>query len=256
MFAVAVSLVTGVSFGILPALRATRLDLNAALKVAGGPAAARSRSPMKPLIALQVGLAIVLVTGAALFGRSLYNLYHVDIGFDAHHHLSVVVDTRMAGYNDDGSLSALYRRLTERLEAVPEVTSVSVAMLGLMANNFVMGGAYQFPGVDRAPVENIGYNTVGPRFVQASGMRLLAGRDISEHDTAGARNVAVVNAAFAREYFGTEAPVGRHFIHQQAEPVQRALFDTGNDEGAVRADILHELAEGGTHIKIGKPPCQ
>ncbi len=130
-FAAALSLATGILFGLAPAFRTTQVHLSDALKagsrsVFGGA----SVGGMRPLVALQVALSLAMLVGAGLFGRSLRNLIRLDPGFDRDHLLSVWIDPHIAGYPMD-RLPGLYGRLIERIEAVGGVRSAAISSCGL-----------------------------------------------------------------------------------------------------------------------------
>src|SRR5262249_28823437 len=130
-FAVLVSATTGLLFGLAPALRATKIDVSGALKIGGKVVAGRSSSNTGALlIGAEVALSLLLVTAAGLFGRSLYNLTHVPLGFDPDRVVNVDVNTRNSGIAVS-ALPSVYASVLRSVESVPGVTSAAFAECGL-----------------------------------------------------------------------------------------------------------------------------
>lgn len=211
-FTIAVSLVTGLLFGLAPALRSTRVDLTPALKDNARSVAGGSRSFLtKSLIVAQVAMSLVLLVGAGLFVRTLRNLQNVDVGFNRENLLLFNVDPGLNAYTN-AQIVQLYRRLTERLEAAPGVKAAAVSLIPLLAGRgrtisiSVQGHTSQPGDEDDAKV-----NTVGESFFKTMEMPLLLGRSLSFHDDERAPRVAVINQMMARKYFGDETPLGRRF---------------------------------------------
>ncbi len=211
LFAIGISVLTGFLFSLAPALRATRLELGAAMKTASRSAFAGSRfSAAKLLVAAQVALSLLVVCGAGLFARSLHNLAHQDLGFDREHVLTVWMDPRSAGY-DAKQLPGLYRRLVERVQIVPGVRSAAVSMCGLAVECRTTTGNVKIAGYQPAPGEDviIQYNYAGPEYFSTVGMHLLNGRDFTARDS-GSRFV-IVNEATVRRYLANRNPLGQRF---------------------------------------------
>lgn len=207
-FTIAISITTGLLFGLVPALHATKLDLGLAVKPSrpgrfqfGGA---------KILVAAQVALSLIVVFGAALFARSLRKLAKVELGFDREHVLSVHIDPRSAGYAA-GQLPGLYRELVERTEAIPGVRSAVVSFCGLAIECRSNADGILISGYRAAPLEQvlIQYSYVGPGYFSTVGMRLIQGRGFRASDSG--QRVAVINEAMARRYFANRSPLGQHF---------------------------------------------
>jgi predicted permease len=212
-FAAVLSMITGVVFGLVPAFRTTQIELGAALKTASRtPVGLSSEKAMRPLVAVQVALALVLLVGAGLFGRSLMNLYRVDLGFDRDHLLAVWINPRLTGYTAD-QLPLLYDRLIARVEAVPGVRSAAISMCGLVSECRSTGGGFEITGYTRRPGEEISLqvNLVGPKYFQTVGIGLLEGRDFDIRDSDRSPRVAIINEAVVRRYFGNRRVVGQRF---------------------------------------------
>ena len=206
-FTIALSLVTGLLFGLAPAFRATRMELGSEVKLRHG----RVRvSGAKLLVAAQVALSLIVVIGAAMFARSLRNLAHVRLGFDREHVLSVSISPRVAGYGEP-QLPALYRRLVERAESIPGVRSAVVSMCGLEVECRSIDGNIKITGYQPAPGEDtrLQYSMIGPGYFSTVGMRLLSGRDFTPADSG--KQVAIVNEALVRRYLAGRNPLGQRF---------------------------------------------
>jgi predicted permease len=212
LFTLVVSLLTGVVFGLVPAWQGTRPRLSGVLKevsatVAGG-GHVRFR---KGLVVAQVALSLLLLVGAGLFARSLYNLRSLDPGFEAQHLLTLSVQPDLNGYAPSASRQLL-RRLQERFTAVPTVSGVSMATNPLMTDaRMVM--TVQVEGYERKEGEdtNLSANWVGPRYFATMAIPVRQGREFHERDVVGAPKVALVNETAARYFFGSESPLGRRF---------------------------------------------
>jgi predicted permease len=201
-FSAAVSIVTAVLCGVIPALRATEGGLDAAAKFAGRGIAAGSRnSPQKTLVVAQVALILVLLVAAAWFTGSLRYLAQLNLGYDQDHVVTVWVRPELAGYSQE-QLPALHRRLVESLEALPGVQSAVYAVCGL-ASGCRSTSSVTIAGYQPSAGENVQLqeNRVGPHYFSTVGMRLLAGRDFTEQDTQNRPLVAIINQAAVRRYF-------------------------------------------------------
>ncbi|HEY2963919.1 MAG TPA: ABC transporter permease [Pyrinomonadaceae bacterium] len=222
-FTVGVSMVAGLLFGLVPALRASKTDLATAMKE---KSRTRSRfwrfSLSSAMVVLQVGLSMVLLTGAGLFARSLLNLQSENVGFDRSNMLLAGIDPRLAGYKP-AELPALYQQILDRLGSLPNVRSVSMATYSPMSGTH-RASSIQVPGYTPEPNEDVVVEDMlaGPKYAQNLGMPLLRGRDIEARDTVAARRVAIVNETFANRYFKDQNPIGRTFT-----------FDDETDNGAM-----------------------
>lgn len=211
-FTVGVSLLTGLLFGLAPALRATKVDLTPALKDNARSVTGGTRSILtKSLIVVQVSMSLVLLVGAGLFVRTLRNLQNVDIGFNRENLLLFNVDPGLNGYNR-AQMAQLYRRMTERLEAIPGVRSATVSLIPLLSGHgqtrgIDVQGYTPQPGVD----DDVKVNTIGEHFFETMEIPILLGRALSPRDDESAPKVAVINQMLARKYFGDEIPLGRRF---------------------------------------------
>ena len=210
-FTAAVSLLTGVLFGLMPAFRVTRIELTTALKEGGqqrsvGLVRNRLRSA---LVVSQMGLSLVLLVVAALFTRSLDKLLSVDLGFHPEHVLMLSVDPTLVGYQG-ARINMLYKSLLERLAAVPGVRSATLSQGGLLGGQY-WTNRVTVPGYTPPPGEEmeINFTPVGSRFFETAAIPVLVGRDFGPQDNESAPKVTVINETFARDFFRQAKPVGR-----------------------------------------------
>ena len=233
-FTTALSLLTGVLFGLAPAWQATKVDLTPALKESARSSSGVARSWLsKSLVVAQVALSLLLLLGAGLFLRTLVNLRRVEPGFNTRNLLLFGVEPGLVGYKDE-RLAELYRRLAERLEAVPSVRSVTFSRNALLSRasssrNFYLPGAAA--GADGRPAQagEVYVHQARENFLEAMGIPLLAGRALSERDDARAPRVAVVNQTFARQFFGGENPVGRRITFDAEKPDEVEIVGLARD---------------------------
>lgn len=238
-FTAGVSLITGLAFGIAPALRATRLDLTPALKEnSTGQTRAGFRFGLgKGLVAFQIGISLVLLVGAGLFIRTVRNLRHVEYGFDANNLLLFNIDPLLNGYKGERS-AAVYRQLTDRLGAIPGVRSVTCAETPLIAHEQDMTDGLIIPGSNAPKHTPIYINHVGPTFLETMGIPLLMGRGLTQADSEGAPKVVVVNKAFADLYFPNNTAIGKQFKLEESDKDYLEIIGiTGNARyDSLRAD--------------------
>jgi predicted permease len=208
-FALGVSLLTGMIFGLLPAWQASRPELVPALKDEGNQRGYRRSALRSVLVVSQVTLSLVLLVGTGLFLRSLSNARMIDVGFNPNNLLLASLDMSMRNY-DAAKGKAFYRQLLERVDALPGVRSATLAETVPLE----LGGAsesIQAEGRTPPPGEPSEVNMIaaGPHYFRTMGIPLLRGREFSETDRDGAPLVAIVNETLARRFWPNEDPVGR-----------------------------------------------
>ena len=215
-FAFALSLITGIIFGIAPAWISSHSDPAEALRGANRATRDQSALPQKSLVIAQASLSLVLLAMAGLVTQSLRNLEHLHYGFETKGRLIVELDPLTAGYTVE-RLPALYQQLRDRLGQIPGVRSMSYSLYspqdGESWNDevFIQG---------RTPEStqdiSVGWLRVGPDYFKTIGTPVLQGRPIGEQDTATSQRVAVVDEAFVRKFLPKEDPIGQHFGFAQA----------------------------------------
>jgi predicted permease len=209
-FTTGVALLSGVLFGLAPALRGSAAGLQVALKdVARTTGGGRSRTA-KVLVAGQIAISLMLLVGAGLFLRTLYNLKTQEVGYDRAGLVMLRLDPVAAGYRGD-DIGRSMVELMHRLAMLPGVRSVTLSENGLFGgpesgSNIEVEGFKPASNDDR----NNRFDQVGPHYFTNVGIPLLLGRDILESDRPGAPRVAVINDTMARFYFPAQNPIGKH----------------------------------------------
>ena len=203
-------ILTGLAFGLAPALSALRVDLNSSLKESGAASQMTDRLHLRSLfVVAEVALAMVLLVGGGLLAKTLWRLQHVDTGFRAENILTFRFTVPPKKFATSAQRSDLYERVVEQLAALPGVESVGAT------NDLPFGGSRSGSSFDvegRAPDPQMlffaGYRTVSPGYFHTMRIRLLQGREFSLHDNQDAAFVAVVNQALVKKYFANESPLG------------------------------------------------
>jgi predicted permease len=217
-FTGAISIISGLLFGLLPAIRASKTDLASAMKEKSRTGSGRLRFNLSSsLVVLQVSLSMVLLTGAGLFAGSLLQLQRENLGFDRNNVLVLDIDPRLAGYKPK-ELPSLYQRLLDRLNAVPNARSVTMATYAPLGGSR-RTSSIQVPGFTATTDESLLVEDVltGPNYAQTLGVPLLQGREIGPKDTTASRDIAVVNQSFINRYFPNQNPIGRTFTFDDIE---------------------------------------
>jgi predicted permease len=211
-FAFLLSLLTGVVFGIVPALITSHADPAETLR--GGNRSTRDRAslPQKSLIVFQAALSLVLLVGAGLLTKSLRNMEHQNFGLQTDNRYVLHLDPAGAGYKEE-TLPALYQQLEQQFESLPGVHSVGLGLYSTLEGNNWGEGVY----IDGHPApgpndnNNSSWDRISPHFFETVGQPILRGRGLNDSDTATSQKVAVVNQAFVKKFFPKEDPIGRHF---------------------------------------------
>jgi predicted permease len=243
IFAAAVSLLTGILFGLAPAMRATRADIQTVLKdqgssVSAGRANVRTR---KVLLAGQIALTAVLLAAAGLFAHSLLNLNRQDLGVRPDHVLQFSISPELNGYTPPQSV-ILVGQIRKSIEALPGVRAVSASEIPMLANSNSSSNI-TVPGYKEQENENmdVDQNWVGPDFLAAMGAPLMSGREISESDTATSPSVAVVNEKFAQRFFAGRNPIGQYFGFGGGDDVKLDVQIVGVVRDSKNVDLRQEI---------------
>ena len=211
-FTLIVSIVSAVVFGTAPAIRASRVELNASLKSNRASSSAITRSFLgKSLLVSQVALSLVLLVGAGLFVRTLVNLQRVDTGFNQEQVLLFKIDTDSIGLKEDSSLVKLYRDVEERVGSIPGVRAASFSMFAFNQGGWTTPVSTRGDSSSPRTQQSIRNNSVGPDFFEAMGLPLLAGRNFGAQDTETSPKVAVISEEMARQLFPGSSPLGKRF---------------------------------------------
>ncbi len=227
LFSLAISLLTGILFGMAPALQASSPDLGGAMKESGrsSTSSKTNRRLRDGLVVAEIALAFVLLAGSGLLLRSFSSLLHVDPGFDSTNVLTMNFPLAQSQYPDPAQLNRYLRGIQAAIEAVPGVRNAAVAS-ALPLQGWGYGMPFQIvgqPELDRAHRPGGFFKMVSPSYFAALGIKLRQGRVLNEHDVQGAPPVTVINETFAKKYFPSQNPIGQRVRIQQIVPGQTAL---------------------------------
>ena len=227
LFALALSALTGLVFGMAPALQATNPDLGNSMKEGGrgSTSGAARRRVRDVLVVAEVSLAFVLLVGSGLMMRSFFRLVSVDPGFDSTNILTMSLPTSDKQYPDTAQLNNYFHEIRAAVEAIPGVRETAVTC-ALPLQGSCYGMPMQVasrPMVDRANRQGGFFKIVSPSYFHALGIKLLKGRALSDHDTKGAPPSLVINDRLAHRYFPNENPIGQRILIQEIIPGKTQL---------------------------------
>jgi putative ABC transport system permease protein len=216
LFAVAITVITGVLFGIAPALAATRFDVQSSLKDSsrgstGGPAKQRFRQIM---VSAEVAVALMLLAGAGLMIESLQKMNQIDLGFDPKHVLTLRLFLPSAQY-DSAKAFRFHREALDRIAALPGVESVAVASNLPLERAVTMEVPFDLPNApprDLAERPGVGYISISSEYLKTLAIPVKRGRAFTDSDNRNAPPVAMVNEAFVERYFSGQNPVGQRLL--------------------------------------------
>ncbi|MEK6407637.1 MAG: ABC transporter permease [Acidobacteriota bacterium] len=212
-FTLAVSMISGVVFGLVPALQASKPDLNESLKEGGRTASAgmRRNRIRSLLVVSEVALALVLLIGAGLMIKSFIRLLQVDPGFDRRNTLTMLIALPRQRYSKSEQQRAFFEQVIERVGALPGVEAAGVVN-SLPLSQSQEGRYFAIEG-DTRPVDDVdpasGYRTASPGYFRAMGIPLLSGRFFSERDNQIASGAVIINQEMARRFFSDVDPIGK-----------------------------------------------
>ncbi|HMC61758.1 MAG TPA: FtsX-like permease family protein, partial [Candidatus Solibacter sp.] len=253
-FNAGLAVLTGLLFGLVPALQALRVDLWNTLKdvvgaVTGGGGSVKLR---KGLVIAQVAFSFLLLAGAGLFVKTLANLKQTDAGFrDIGHLITFQVDPSLSGYSV-AQLKSFYRQALTNIRAVPGVTSAGYAAVSVLSggewdSTMSVEGHKAKDGEDMQAF----MNSISPGYWRTMGASLLEGRDFDERDAGSKWTVAVVNRNFATHFFGDKSPLGRHVGFGDGPKSKQEIQIIG-----VAQDSLYEGPREGVHRQVFLPEFQ
>ena len=255
-FSVAVAMLTGIAFGLAPALQGTRVEPIHLLK-SGGRSSSGASSPWslrQTLVSMQVALSLVLLVGAGLFVRTLRNYSTFDPGFDRDHLVTVELDTHLAGYVP-AQLPPLYQKLIDRVESIPGVRSAAFLSCEIAAGCGDASDIF-FPGVSHTNGETDAQERfVGPEFFATTGIPLVQGRTFADSDTKASPKVVVVNETFVRQFLAGKDPIGQYYGYDAANPRQFQIVGVIKDSRVndVREEVpptsFHSLSQDAVDVE-------
>ena len=213
VFTAALTILTSLLFGLLPTWQITRSNLLSVFKQAGRSSTAGPvrRRLFDILLVAQIALALVLLTGAGLMTRTIYNLARVDPGFRADHLLTMRFDLAGKKYEEDPAQLAFVQEARSRLNALPGVESAAFT-LSLPIQGSEWGSVFvtsDQPAPERSQIPIACFNPVTDNYLQTMGMQLLRGRFFTEADSPSSPHVAVINETMARHFWPNENPIGK-----------------------------------------------
>jgi predicted permease len=252
-FTLGVSVLTGVLFGIAPALWASRPNLNDWLKQAGRTSGAGPRQSLGGLLVLsEIALTVPLMIGAGLLLRSFTRLQQVDPGFNAHNVLTMSVPLPGSKYSRPEQQSAFCQQVIERVGALQGIeSSAAVSSLPLGGRDdieefMIEGQQYR----DQTDMPSANYYQVTPGYFSTLGIRLLRGRSFSNRDGAGSPRVAIINETLAKQYYPGLDPIGRRINIEENTP------DTWREIVGVVSDVRHYSLDAATPLQVYDPLYQ
>ncbi|HEX6163631.1 MAG TPA: ABC transporter permease, partial [Vicinamibacterales bacterium] len=213
VFAAAAAIITGITFGVFPAIYSTRPDLAATLKnQAGQPGGAKAARRFRTTLAtVQIAMSMALLVPAGLFAKSLFNVTRVDLGLKTDHMVTFSIAPELNSYTTERTRQ-LFERMEDELAAIPGVTSVVAAIVPVLAGDN-WGNSLGVEGFEAGPDTNTNasFNAVGPSYFKTMGIPLMMGREFARADAFGAPKVAIVNQAFVKKFNLGDNPLGKRF---------------------------------------------
>jgi len=226
-FAMALSIATGLVFGLAPALSATKPDLSSAMKEGGrGSSGEGGRRHLRSaLVVVEVALAFILLAGGGLLVRSFFEMMNVALGFDPTNVLTLRLPVANTRFATPAEIAAHTREIVARIEAVPGVRGAA-ATDSLPLEGFNNGMPFLIAGrdvVDRANRQSCGFKMVQASYFQVLGIRVIKGRGLTERDVKGTQPVAVINQTMVNRFFKDQEPIGQRLLIQDIIPGSPAL---------------------------------
>ncbi len=234
-FALAITLLTAVICGLIPAWQVTKTDLNQTIKESTrhSSGAGRGRAARSALVIIEVSLSLMLLVGAGLMVRSFMRVQRIDPGLQVEGLLTMNISAPRLRYPDQARVAAFYRDLVEGVKAAPGVATASVSSaLPLGGGGMYLGRVFLVEGRPEPPA-GIDYqgqwNVVGPGYFRTAGVRLIDGREFDERDTAESSPAIIINETFARRAFPNEDPLGKRIRSWRDENKLREIVGVGAD---------------------------
>jgi putative ABC transport system permease protein len=209
-FTFLISIATGGVFGVVPALYATKTNLNESLKEGGRASAGGGRARLRQgLVIGELALSLVLLTGAGLLIATFEKLLNTNPGFDPHHVLAMQFWMTGSKYNSSAEVNTFYRAVEQRIQALPDVTAAGVVAAGLPLERGGNNGV-RIAGPKQSEWINMDYREITPAYFRAVGTMLKQGREFTEADSEGSHSVVIVNEAAVRKHFPDQSAMGKY----------------------------------------------
>jgi putative ABC transport system permease protein len=212
LFALAVSVLTGIIFGIAPSWVTSQAEPVEALRGANRSVGGRRSWGQKSLVIGQTAMSLILLSAAALLAQSLRNLEHQNFGFETHGRYIAWINPMLGNYKPE-QMEPMFREIDDRLRQIPGVRMASPALYAPMTGDSWNEGI-RIEGRPEPPAKEdtgTGWARVMPGFFETIGAKMVLGRPITEEDTDATRKIAVINEAFAKRFFKDQNPIGQHF---------------------------------------------
>lgn len=222
-FVTGISMLTGVTFGLVPALRATKVDLAGAMKEQSRSVAASRTWLSKSLLVTQVAVSLVLLIGAGLFVRTLHNLRSVDVGFTSSNLLMFRVNPALNRYESDRVVQ-LYARMKTELEGLPGVRNVSFTRTPLLSGSTSTTGIFRQGATSEKDAKDMYIMSVSPQFFETMQIPILTGRDFDARDVATPTASVIINETAAKKYFANENPIGLRVGNSPEDSAQSQII--------------------------------
>ncbi len=260
VFTLVVSLATGILFGLIPPLRLLSGNVQDALKNGGRGTIGevRGRGTRTVLVVVEGALALVLVVGASLMIKSFSRLLSINPGFEPNRLLTLRIklseDAAGSPYRDPGRRGAAFHDFLERVRSIPGVQSAALTEIVPLSQDDMDRGPFAIqekPGTDITPSAD--YRDISPGYFETMRIPLLQGRSFAESDDAKHPEVVVVDQTLAREYFGSEDPLGRHIVLPYGSRISREVIGV---VGAVRDSSLSGAPEATIYFPYMQGPDQ
>jgi putative ABC transport system permease protein len=261
LFAVFVSLITGILFGLAPAAQVSKLDLNEALKEGGrgaseGRRGGRTRSL---LVVAEMALAVVLLIGATLMIRTFVALENASTGFPTENLLTMNVMMPEQQYSNEQQIAADFQRVLERIQSIPGVLSAA-SVTNLPVGGWNQGRAFTIEGrAPRSPgeIQGAGYLSANPGYFHTIGLTLRRGREFTMQDRLGAPDVVIISESMARRFWPDENPIGKRIICASVQFGKRGLGSPVPREiVGVVGDVQHVGRDPETSVEMYVPQLQ
>ncbi|HEV8494073.1 MAG TPA: FtsX-like permease family protein, partial [Candidatus Angelobacter sp.] len=242
VFTIGISVLTGIVFGLFPALSASRTDLNSSLKESSNRSGTgfRQNKARSILVISEVGLALVLLVGSALLIRTFVKLRAVDMGFDSHNVITMQMSLTGERYQKTAGVAQLSRDGLERLKAIPGVEDA--AFTCCLPHQGQFGLPFTIVG---KPVENqknspgAGWMSTSPGYYSTFKIPVLRGREFNDQDTGSSTPVALINQALAKQFFANENPVGKQIV------IGRGVGPQFEEPARLIVGVVADTHEGG-----------
>jgi predicted permease len=221
-FVAGISMLTGLIFGLMPALRATQVDLASAMKENSRSVVASRTWLSKALLVTQVALSVVLLIGAGLFVRTLHNLRSVDVGFTSSNILMFRINPALNRYSPEKT-TQLYERIQSTIERLPGVQTVSMTRTALLSGSTSTTGIFRQGATNEKDAKDFYIMSVSPKFFATMKIPILRGRDFDARDVANPTGAVLINETAAKKYFAGEDPIGQRVGQSPEESAQSEI---------------------------------